>query len=274
MKRIWLGSFLALGCLLAQEEGMDDKQPMEKEGIKVLEVMRQTKTGLIAGVELGIGGGIGKGEMVEQRVGPNPPISLFSKLDAFDVAGKLFVGYQKYFGKNEYLGFNVKAKAGIGYLSIKHEGQAVRVGNDGGAVRDMGLSAAYIPYSIGAEANFLYDFWRKGEQTLGMSLGVGYDLVYGVNTTMTFNNRFAPGAFGSHVGTYTDKNIVYSVISPRLGLHYYMGRHQFAGVFSLEKALGTSQNVNFVFDKNPVKDTLMTDLNLLFAFNLSYAYRF
>ena len=275
MKQIILGS-LALGYLLAQEDDISSKQLMKREEIKVLEEVRETKTGIIAGIEVGLGGGIGKSKMVEQKL-PNLPKSLLSSLNVFETTAKFFVGYQKYFGASEPLGFDIKGKVGTGYLSIKHEGQTIMRDSKYETAGDsgIGLATAYVPYSFGVETNFLYDFWRKDDQTLGMSVGVGYDFVYGVNTTMVFNDGFLPGIFGSYVNTYRDKNIAYSVISPKLGVHYYIGRHQLAGVFSLDKALGVSQNVNFTFDKgNAVKDTLMTELNLLFTFNLTYAYRF
>ena len=283
MKQIILGS-LALGYLLAQENDGRLTRETSREALlepQVLERIEMSKTGMLVGVELAGGVGIGKGKMVEQKLPltqQTPPTGLLSNLNALALHTRLVVGFQKYFGARELLGFDIKGKVGTGYLSIKHEGHSIMRNGKFEPVGDsgIGIESAYIPYTLGLEANLLYDFWNRGEQSIGVSVGVGYDFVYGANTKLGFSNSMLQGILDPYFGSYTDKNISYSVISPKVGLHYYLGKHQFAGTLSLDKALGTSPNINFVFSRTAqgVRETLFTEPNLFFTLNLSYAYRF
>lgn len=227
------------------------------------------------GIEAGIGWGIGKSigyydEYTGNQLNSKGYI-LYDDKAAYNKMN-LFVGYQKYFGEKEILGFDVKVKGGIGLLSNLLMNQRAYYEDGSIDERDPDLDVVflYVPLSAGIEANFLYDFFQKNDHTLGMSAGLGYDFVYGVNF---YANRANTDAFTEDFKHMTDKNIILSVLSPKLGLHYYYKHHQFGLKLSFDKAFG----------KNTarLKDTTLGDtgnweneFNFFITTSLSYTYRF
>ena len=178
------------------------------------------------------------------------------------------------------MGLDAKLKLGAGMQSIEHVGTLLVAPNGQYETfeydDEAGLKTFYVPLSAGLEVNLLYDFRRKAHETMGVRVGVGYEFAYGVNTHIGFRNEISQQLIGSHFNAYTDKNIFYHVISPRIGLHYYTGNHQFIMAVSFDKMLGESKNSNNAFDPpiGRVREFLITQLNFAMAFNCSYAYRF
>ncbi|RDU73964.1 hypothetical protein CQA57_03905 [Helicobacter anseris] len=225
--------------------------------------MQISKNGILVGVELGLGGGSIEGSVKEET-----PIKILGKANFYDKPlnfnGKIFAGYQRYFSQDNKMGYNAKVSLGAGYLNIDREHLNENAEK---------LRTSYVPLSFGIEANFLYDFWEKGEQVLGASIGLGYSFVYGINTEMYMVNQ--PESKELFDKYFADKNIYYSLISPRIALHYYYGKHQVELGFSFDKALGESMNINTAMTgTTEYKDTITTKPNYFYTFSLSYAYRF
>ena len=293
MKKLILTSMM-LGALLAQEgneaadgaqeasatksevvEDSETKAESKIEKKKVdelqLEAMQKSKTGLLLGVELGASSGKGKGVFISENLFNNKPFIMVSELEPLATQTKLILGYQKYFDAKERFGMDIKAKAGVGFLAISHDGETLKPNPIPFRDNDVTMITSYTTLHAGLEANFLFDFWSKDDQTLGMSFGVGYEFVYGLNSNIAFEHPIAHTIFAPRANAYTDKNISYHVISPKIGLHYYLGNHQFSGVFSFDKVLGDNQNANRVDGK---VDILATKFDGFVSFNLGYAYRF
>lgn len=225
------------------------------------------------GIETGIGWGIGKAKTYYDNyvAGNQNDPKVYSFYDSKSSYNKmnLFVGYQKYFGEKEILGFDIKVKGGIGLLSNLSMHQAsyfedgtMEVGRD----PEIDIASLYTPFSVGIEANFLYDFFQKNNHTLGMSAGLGYDFAYGVNL---YTNIIEP----ENLHLLQNRNLILSILSPKLGLHYYYKHHQFGLKLSFDKAFG--KNVA------RAKDALFDDFanwenkfNFFITTSLSYTYRF
>ena len=255
----------------AKEESKSEAKEQKKEADKpqVLEATEKSKSGFILGVEAGASAGKGTSYFISEELFNKKPFVMMAELEPFATQAKLMLGYQKYFDAKERFGMDIKAKAGVGFLAISHDGEVVP--NNPFKDDDVTMITSYTTLHAGLEANFLFDFWSKDDQTLGMSFGVGYEFVYGLNSNIAFEHPIAHAIFSPRANAYTDKNISYHVISPKIGLHYYLGNHQFSGVFSFDKVLGDNQNANRVDGK---VDILATKLDFLFGFSLGYAYRF
>ncbi|WP_104697007.1 MULTISPECIES: outer membrane beta-barrel protein [unclassified Helicobacter] len=283
-----LGSFLAFSLLGAEtiQNNITKETNLGVTEAKTnpVAMQKKTKTGILVGVELGLGSGNGKGEYrVEQVVPEEGAISTTSYHDitSFAFNTKIFGGYQKYFGKNETFGFSVKGSFGTGFLNynLDNKSSIDDTGDIYEADPSSDLIANYVPISVGVEANFLYDFFQKAEHTVGLNVGVGYSFVYGVNTSMSLPNEVTSEnfpTFSNIYKTFTDKNIYYSLISPKIGIHYYYDRHQIEFNFSFDKAFGESKNINnFIYGSfGEEKLTIKTKPDYFYTFNLSYAYRF
>ena len=264
--KVVLGSLLAFSLLGAKDINIQDSQDktktdlqtnMEVKEIKTttpLETEKKTKTGILVGVELGFGGGSGKGEIKESQVIPEEGVihgTGYYDISPFNFNAKIFGGYQKYFGENETFGFNVKGSLGFGFLHYDFANYKV-IYDDGSIESGSGKTSFisnYIPLSVGVEANFLYDFFQKAEHTIGLNVGVGYSFVY---------------------------NICYSLVSPKIGIHYYYGRHQVEFNFSFDKAFGEIKSANSFYNSDFIEQifTIKTKPDYFYTFNLSYAYRF
>ena len=263
MRKIALGALLA--CALVS--GM---MGAEAEGGK-------SKSGFLLGVELGAGSGAGRSFLGSDTLMNFTPFMMRSELEPLLANARVLMGFQKYFGKRQLVGFDMKVKAGTGFLNLKHDGEIFPVPPNNNPFRDpeADFRTSYFTLNAGGEMNLLWDFYNQKDQAAGMSFGVGYEYVQAQNTFMGFEHPLAQIAFNSHLAQYTDKNFSYQLISPKLGFHYYVGNHQFAGVFSFDKVLGKIKNVNPIKATGVNKpDVLNTDLNFLFSFNLSYVYRF
>ena len=294
MKKLILTSMM-LGALLAQEgneatdgaqepstksevtdsqskeetKGEAKEQKKEADKPQVLEAAEKSKSGFILGIEAGASAGKGTSYFISEQLFQNNLFAMMAELEPFAPQAKLMLGYQKYFDAKERFGMDIKAKAGVGFLAISHDGEVVP--NNPFKDDDVTMITSYTTLHAGLEANFLFDFWSKDDQTLGMSFGVGYEFVYGLNSNIAFEHPIAHAIFAPRANAYTDKNISYHVISPKIGLHYYLGNHQFSGVLGLEKALGDNQNTNSV---NGKVDILATKFDGFVSFNIGYAYRF
>ena len=266
----------------ASDPTSDQATPTPLEDPRYLELIAKpkSKSGFFVGFEVSGSVGNGKGKTEQWRINQTPVFALLTDLKSLASQSRLLLGYQKYFGKSEKVGLDAKLKLGAGMQSIEHVGTLLVAPNGQYETfeydDEAGLKTFYVPLSAGLEVNLLYDFRRKAHETMGVRVGVGYEFAYGVNTHIGFRNEISQQLIGSHFNAYTDKNIFYHVISPRIGLHYYTGNHQFIMAVSFDKMLGESKNSNNAFDPpiGRVREFLITQLNFAMAFNCSYAYRF
>lgn len=266
----------------ASDQASDQSTPAPLEDPRYLELIAKpkSKSGFFVGFEVSGSVGNGKGKFEQWRINQTPVFALLTDLKSLASQSRLLLGYQKYFGKSEKVGLDAKLKLGAGMQSIEHVGTLMVAPNGQYETfeydDEAGLKTFYVPLSAGLEVNLLYDFRRKAHETMGVRVGVGYEFAYGVNTHIGFRNEISQQLIGSHFNAYTDKNIFYHVISPRIGLHYYTGNHQFIMAVSFDKMLGESKNSNNAFDPpiGRVREFLITQLNFAMAFNCSYAYRF
>ena len=291
--KVVLGSLLAFSLLGAKDINIQDSQDktktdlqtnMEVKEIKTttpLETEKKTKTGILVGVELGLGGGSGKEQHRIDQVIPQEgviPSDVYNSIIPFDFNAKIFGGYQKYFGENETFGFNVKGSLGTGFLNYNLKNLYSVDANGERYEADSSFNADfnYIPLSVGIEANFLYDFFQKAEHTVGLNVGLGYSFVYGVNASMKISDDSTADDNSDFLMSFGDRNIYYSLISPKIGIHYYYGRHQVEFNFSFDKAFGETKNVNSLYDGSFGEEivTIKTRPDYFYTFNLSYAYRF
>lgn len=89
--------------------------------------------------------------------------------------------YQKYFGKSQNIGFDIKGIFGAGYLhmlrknntNIIYPADVVAKGDD-----KIALITDYIPLTFELETNFLFDIFEKDKHAFGLNLGCGYSFVY------------------------------------------------------------------------------------------------
>lgn len=266
----------------ASDPTPDQATPAPLEDPRYLELIAKpkSKSGFFVGFEVSGSVGNGKGKTEQWRINQTPVFALLTDLKSLASQSRVLLGYQKYFGKSEKVGLDAKLKLGAGMQSIEHVGTLLVAPNGQYETfeydDEAGLKTFYVPLSAGLEVNLLYDFRRKAHETMGVRVGVGYEFAYGVNTHIGFRNEISQQLIGSHFNAYTDKNIFYHVISPRIGLHYYTGNHQFIMAVSFDKMLGESKNSNNAFDPpiGRVREFLITQLNFAMAFNCSYAYRF
>lgn len=286
MKRTLFSSFFLASLLLAQDAETQDittqnttttpppQDKIESTTPETLEIKKSSKSGVLLGIEAGIGWGVGKSigyydEYTGNQLNSKGYI-LYDDKAAYNKMN-LFVGYQKYFGEKEILGFDVKVKGGIGLLSnlLTNQKTYYEDGTMEGRDPEMDMIFLYTPFSAGIEANFLYDFFQKDNHTLGMSAGLGYDFVYGVNF---YANKANTNEFTENFKNFLS-NATLSLLSPKLGLHYYYKHHQFGLKLSFDKAFG--KNILSVYEPNMGDvSNLENRFNFFITTNLSYAYRF
>lgn len=144
------------------------------------------------------------------------------------------------------------------------------------ALKGEGVATAYIPLTLGVESNFLVDFVESGGHVFGGSVGLGYEFMYGLNVDNSFKNVTAN--LSPFVSVFNAGGVDYSVISPKVGLHYYYQNHQFGLDVSFDKVLQKSVvAVEKTMNNNPAakaEQVLATDYNRFCTISLNYAYRF
>lgn len=281
MKQILFSNLFLTSLLFAQETPLETDLTQESTQkhksktsqdatkstpLETLEIKKSSKSGILLGVEAATGWGAGESEgYLGDQLGLSER-SFFESKSSYSKIN-LLVGYQKYFGEKETLGFDIKAKGGIGLLSNLSLHQASYLGNGIiGRVPKLDTLFLYTSFSAGIEANFLYDFFQKNNHTLGMSAGLGYDFVYGKNF---YTNATDPE--DAHL--LQNKNISLSILSPKLGLHYYYKHHQFGLKVSFDKAFG--KNVASAQDPESSEAIYWeSKFNFFVTTHLSYAYRF
>ena len=239
------------------------------------------KEGLLLGLDWNLSAGSGESiatdTIIVGNAGFYPPIyTSYFATSSLSSALKLSLGFQRYSQRNPALGFNIKAKLGVGLAQMANK-MTKEVIATGDVLPSLGESVAtsYLPLTLGIEGNFLYDFLERGEHTLGLSLGLGVELMHAMGAQHRFTH--AGGTLAEYVGVFDASGLNHVLISPKVGLHYYYGRHQFGLDVSFDKTLDKnfiSMRKNFPNSSAQTQQTLALDLGGLWSVGLGYAYRF
>ena len=250
-------------------------------GLLNLGATEGSKDGLIVGVDWSLGQGVGSAEAKFGTEIANQPIGNGDNTGLFDNSTltnslKLFLGFQRYSAQNPALGFNIKAKLGAGLAMM--DSAMTHFVSSGLSMPipqgTEGVTTLQIPLTLGVEGNFLYDFLERGAHTLGLSLGLGVEVAYSkavqANIKGSYSSLFLKEAFERN-------GMSYALLSPKVGLHYYYGRHQFGLDMSFDKVLNKSFFSVQVESPDPdliLDESLNTKLNYFFTLGFNYAYRF
>ena len=151
------------------------------------------------------------------------------------------LGAQKYFTPS--FGFDVRVRAGTGRMAFRNYDYDYR------------LFSTYSSLSGGAEAKILWDFYNDEEDSMGMSFGVRYDYI---RATHAFSSKHIPSPPPDDLPLM--QKFFTTALAPAIGLHYYMGHHQIAFVYSIGRFID--------------KIGVVSPPKLFFTSNFSYTYRF
>lgn len=240
-----------------------------------------TKEGFLLGLDWNLSAGKGESVATDSPVRNNGsvyPPAFTSYFDTLSLNNglKLVLGFQRYSAQNSALGFNIKAKIGLGFAQITNKMTKDVI--PGGYVfpsADESVVTSYIPLTLGIEGNFLYDFFERGAHALGLSLGLGFELMHGIGLGNKF--FYKEGQLAEYADVFNASSINHAIISPKIGLYYYYGRHQFGLDVRFDKTLGrnfTTVRRNLPNSQAQIEQTLALDLGNLWSFGLGYAYRF
>ena len=248
-------------------------------GLLSLGATEGSKDGLIVGVDWSLGQGVGSAEGVSALVIANQPVtdgssSSFSN-STLTNSLKLFLGFQRYSEQNPALGFNIKAKLGAGLAMMD---SAMKSWESSGNIvlppqGTEGATSLQIPLTLGVEGNFLYDFFKRGAHTLGLNVGLGVEVAYSKAVQANVRGSYSSLFFKE---VLERNGMSYALLSPKVGLHYYYGRHQFGMDMSFDKVLNKSF-FSVQLEPDPgliIDEALNTKLNYFFTLGFNYAYRF
>lgn len=235
--KIVFKTLLPLSLLFAQETNKDQATPQETFIDKPRQVLTraQQKSGFILGIEALFGEVITTEELSGQ-----------SATNA-SVMGRFFGGYQHYFDEN----LGIRALVSI-QDSTPTNVEIISNSNN------TPIKENILAFWLGSELDMLWDFYSKGDHTLGLNGGLGYNFEIYYDRKVTLNNT-----------VYALPNFYQHNLYPVLGLHYYYDQHQFGinyrFIGTLNSAIkeASAQNIKF--------KTKITYENYL---NLSYSYRF
>ncbi len=249
--------------LLAQDE---DNHPVINEVIT-----HQSKSGFFIGGGIGLGGS-NKGKSNLMPISPDSIPNLDAlgthyKATFFTLDLNLLGGYQYYFDKNQkhairtnlVFGFSSKNDIANGSLdNFVHKTDTIYTN--------------FLGFNFSINADYLYDFWEKGEQTIGASLGLGYKYNAGFISSLTSPDKEFNEDIISFSKAAKGGRITYHSITPRIGVHYYLGRHQFEFLTSLEPVLYSKDT----YQATGTMGTgyLLYQHKFFYNFNLNYSYRF
>lgn len=203
---------------------------------------------------IGVEGVLGGGDITLQIGDTKPKIFFLSKSNTtFDLG--LVGGYQHYFGDSQRHGIKISAHLYSGF------GNSWELSSINPMNREKTTGTiSYIPIKFGFDVKYLYDFLQRGQHTLGLNVGLGYEFDSYINGKSDSN------------GFHQDlDNIFLNGFYPVVGLHYYYGNHQFELMYRFGGILN-EQTTKVVFDDIDLTQTIT--LNTKSYLTINYAYRF
>ncbi|RDU74226.1 hypothetical protein CQA57_02875 [Helicobacter anseris] len=149
----------------------------------------------------------------------------------------LILGYQGYFSEMIGLRFNVMVETGARprIKAIKLQ-PAIKTGTSSGGTSTANttqsaliqdLNQTYIPLKASAELSFLLDFYTAQKHSVGMDVGVGYEIEWYIVQNAGASYSSSGNISGLQKLTQKPQNILNSTVYPLIGLHYYYKKHQF-----------------------------------------------
>lgn len=242
-----------------------------------------SKDGLIVGVDWSLGRGVGGAEGTsalteDGKPDTNTEARGFYNNKTLTSNLKLVLGFQRYSTQNSALGFNIKAKFGLVGVGVMDSMMTHFESAHGDIPIPQGaekVTSLQIPFTLGLEGNFLYDFFESGAHALGLSVGLGFEVVH--SRTLQANIRDKPSLSDVFAEAFALNNMSYSLLSPKLGLHYFYGHHQFGIDMSFDKVLDRSffgLQIETPIQNTILEQALNTKLNYFYTLALNYAYRF
>lgn len=168
--------------------------------------------------------------------------------------------------------FNYGIKGGYQFYGNENHGLRVglhlNMGNYSPTLLSSSLVTTNIDYyglRYGVDVDYLYDFYNTESASLGLSVGIGYELANYVGGKGADSQGFTakvPALFGN--GAYLN-----------LGAHYYIGHSQIEVGLRLPSIFGTTP---YYANENAVADSSIYALNdfivALTSAHISYSWRF
>lgn len=219
-------------------------------------ITKREKSNSKNGGFIGVEGVLGSGDLT--ILGDTKPNILFlSKSNTtFDLG--LVGGYQHYFGDSQRHGIKLSAHLYSGFGN-SWEFFFDDKTSSGATITKSG-TMSYIPIKFGFDVKYLWDFLQRGQHTLGLNVGLGYEFDSYINGKSESN------------GFHQDlDNIFLNGFYPVVGLHYYYGHHQFELMYRFGGILN-EQTTKVIVDDIDLTQTIT--LNTKSYLTINYAYRF
>lgn len=149
----------------------------------------------------------------------------------------LILGYQRYFTNVVGLRFSVMAETGARpRIKATKLQPAIKTGasNNGANANNVipstliqNLNQTYIPLKANTELTLLLDFYTGEKHSVGMDVGVGYEIEWYILQKADASYSSSGNVSGLQKLTQKPQNILNSTIYPLIGLHYFYKKHQF-----------------------------------------------
>lgn len=266
-----------LGSIALADEIDDQIQKLEKEN-KLLELQKKKKELEMQNQIISKGDSLSSDKKPKKTKNPNSknggfigvegvlgggditltsdPLVLSKSNTTFDLG--LVGGYQHYFGSSQRHGIKVSAHLYSGFgnsWELFFDDKT----KDGGTITKSG-TISYIPIKFGFDVKYLWDFLQRGQHTLGLNVGLGYEFDSYINGKSESN------------GFHQDLDSIFlNGFYPVIGLHYYYRHHQFELMYRFGGILD-EQKTKIVFDDDDFKQSIT--LNTKSYLTINYAYRF
>ncbi|ANV98663.1 hypothetical protein BBW65_07565 [Helicobacter enhydrae] len=229
-----------------------------------------------SGAFVGIGGSI-SGIHINQQLKLNQ-LNPSGNQQKLVYSGGLLLGYQHYFNQNNALQTQIFVGSGfpVKYVAKdSREDQNPSGGSHQDKYQASELRTETIPIvKTNVEIVYLLDFLNQGEHTLGLNLGGGYQLDFYLRKMVYYGeiHGFKGDLFSSSANSLTH------TFYPKVGLHYYYGRHQFNVDYHFGGILSGKEvefaNTKKIIEKYSASSLSYTIQTIPSYASFSYSYRF
>lgn len=263
MKKIF-GS-LALFSVMNAEILVETQEVLETQEEILKEQKTSTKSGFFIGTQAGFSNTILLAN-VWTNDSMNPQLNKGHQISNFTLDAGIKIGYQYYFGKSQAFGFKTSMYAGIGTPLSPEIDMDI-------PAEPFYHKALYLPIKAGIDFNFLWDFFEDDDETIGLTAGFYYSFNH-YSSLKNKNNVFLRPSNQVHYEPSL-RNIDFPSLnihefSPQIGIHYYLGSHQFELNYQFGGLLGAKSKSKKIFwEEFLVIDTSLLNANY-FSFNYTY----
>ncbi|PAF54326.1 hypothetical protein BKH42_02155 [Helicobacter sp. 13S00482-2] len=232
-----------------QEFQVSDKNNLDNDNglvSKVKETEKRSKDGYFGGIEGVLG-------ISEVKVSTGDPYPFKGSTTIFDLgfAG----GGQYYFGISQRHGFKWSVHGDYSF------GNSYNLASDDGYKTTM----SYDAFKIGFDLKYLWDFLEIDKHTLGLNVGVGYEI------GLYLNGKSPKDYPSTNLSSFSTENVY-----PVIGLHYYHENHQFELMYRFMYKVngifngGIREEKNGVAINSEAKNIILTNRSYL---TVSYTYK-